>query len=161
MDTLEYAGEAASFRSAIEMLDLNQSSFAGLLSELGDNRGLKTILRSIQRMVGVEARVSGEMQVIVTLLVRDRARARRIADAIEWTQRDGGGFAAEIQGVKLTIAPQSRGRWSIHARHVATGADGYSPSVPHWRNNVDDAKIRAVMAVDETLDHVERFAADR
>lgn len=151
---------AASFKAAIDTLDLNQSSFAGLLAELGDSRELKTILRSVQRMAGAEARVSGEMHVILTLLERDRARARRVAEATEWTERDGGGFSAEIQGVRLTISPQNRDRWSIHARHVADGPDGYSPSVPHWRNSLADAKVRAVMAVDETLDHVERIAME-
>lgn len=153
--------ESEALRSAIEGLELNQSSFAGLLSELGDKRELKTILRSIQRMANADARVSGEMQVILTLLQRDESRARRIAQATQWAECDNGSMTADIQGVRLTLHPQSRGRWSIHARDVAEGPDGYSPSVPHWRSSLEAAKIRAVLAVDETLDHIERIKAER
>ncbi|KPF48873.1 hypothetical protein IP65_20585 [Novosphingobium sp. AAP1] len=161
METCDPTGlEAEALRSTIEGLELNQSSFAGLLSELGDKRELKTILRSIQRMASADARVSGEMQVILTLLQRDKWRARRIAQATQWTERDNGGLTAEIQGVRLTLHPQSRGRWSIHARHMAEGPDGYSPSIPHWRSSLEAAKIRAVLAVDETLDHIERIKAE-
>jgi len=86
---------------------------------------------------------------------------RRGQQTTQWTERDNGGLTAEIQGVILTLHPQSRGRWSIHARHVAEGPDGYSPSIPHWRSSLKAAKILAVLAVDETLDHIERIKAER
>lgn len=154
------AVEAARFREAITGLELNQSRFAGLMNALGDRREMKTILRSIQRMAGEEARVSGEMQVILTLLEREQARAQRLVAATEWRPRGDGGYVAEIQGVRLSISPQSRGRWQIHAQHVAEGPGGYSPSIPHWRNSLEEAKLRAVLAVDETLDHIERIKAE-
>jgi hypothetical protein len=152
--------DAEALRASIESMSMNQSSFAGHLSELGDKRELKTILRSIQRMASADARVSGEMQVILTLLERERSRARRCAESIAWEELDHGGYSAEVQGVRLTVSPQRGGRWSIHARHVAEGAEGYSPSFPHWRSSLEEAKIRAVLAIDETLDHVERIRAD-
>lgn len=85
----------------------------------------------------------------------------RIADAIDWKETDRGGYTAEAQGVRLSISSQRGGRWSIHARHIADGPDGYSPSFPHWRNSLEEAKIRAVLAINETLDQVEQIAADR
>lgn len=160
MDTVvSESAEAAKFREVIAGLELNQSRFAGLMSALGDRREMKTILRSIQRMAGEAARVSGEMQVILTLLEREQARAQRLADATEWRARADGGYVAEIQGVRLTLSPQSRGRWQIHAQYVAEGPGGYSPSIPHWRGSLEEAKLRAVLAVDETLDHMERICA--
>lgn len=153
--------QAEAMRSSIERLALNQSSFAGLLSELGDKRELNSILRSVQRMTNADARVSGEMQVVLTLLARARSRAKRVSESITWDTRENGGYAAIMYGVQLTLSPQSKGRWSIHARHVAEEPDGYSPSVPHWRNSLEEAKIRAVLAVDETLDQVDDIRNDQ
>jgi hypothetical protein len=154
--------DADSFRTAIEDLTLNQSSLADTLSTLGDRREFKTILRSIQRMVNGEARVSGEMQAIVTLLGRERSRALRLVQSTEWKPYgNDGGLTATIQDVALALIPQNRGRWMIHAQYVGGGAKGYSPAMPHWRGNLDDAKIRAVLAVEETLDHMEEIKAGR
>ena len=104
--------------------------------------------------------MSGEMQVILSLLGRDRARARRVAGTIDWKPDDRGGFSAEIQGVRISVSPHRGDRWSVQARHVADGPDGYSPSFPHWRDSLDAAKIRAVLAIDETLDQVEQIRCD-
>lgn len=152
-------GDAARLRDSLGLLNLNQSAFAGVMSELGDSREMKTILRSIQRMAGDEARLSGEMHVILTLLKREQSRARRLLAATTWMGEPGQRQSAEIQGVRVTVTPESRGRWSIHARHVAKSPDGYSPEMPHWRNSEEDAKLRAVLAVDETLDDLEVIAA--
>jgi hypothetical protein len=151
--------EAGDLRASIESMEMNQSGFADLLNELGDHREFKTVLRSIQRMVSADAKVSGEMHVIITLLRRDRARARRVAECAEWIENPNGGYSTIIQGVRVSVSPQSGGRWSIAARHIADGPDGYSPSFPHWRRTIEEAKIRAVMAVDETLDHLEEINA--
>jgi hypothetical protein len=150
--------DAAQLRDSLDALSLNQTNLAQLMTELGDAREMKTILRSIQRMAGREAKLSGEMQVILTLLKREQSRARRVAEAADWIEQDGR-LTAVIQGVRVTLAPQTRGRWSIHARHIAERPDGYSPEIPHWRNSLADAKLRAVLAVEETLDDLEMIAA--
>ena len=69
--------DAAQLRDSLDALSLNQTNLAQLMTELGDAREMKTILRSIQRMAGQEAKLSGEMQVILTLLKREQSRARR------------------------------------------------------------------------------------
>lgn len=147
----------AKLRQDLANMSLNQSTLADLMAELGDKRELKSILRSIQRMAGEEARLSGEMHVILTLLLRQHRRARRLADQAEWTSHDDGRLTTEMQGVRLTLRPQSKGRWSIVARYIADGANGYSPEFPHWRNSLGEAKLRAILAVDETLDDIEAF----
>lgn len=55
-------------RGQIAKLGHNQSSFARLLKVLGDDRDLKNILRSIQRMIAGDARVSGEMRALIGAL---------------------------------------------------------------------------------------------
>lgn len=153
---------AIAYREKLEGLGLNQSSFAEMMANLGDNRELSTILRSVQRMATGEARVSGEMHVILTLAMREVSRAKRLAEATEWhAYGDQGGITANVQGVDLSIVPQTRGRYSIYARYVAEGPNGYSPPAAHWRHGLKEAKIRAIQAVDETLDSIERIRAER
>lgn len=139
----------AAFRVALAELDLSQRALAGKMKALGDQRGFDTILRGVQRMATGDARVSGEMQVILTQLVRERARAKRIAERTVWNQSDGF-LTAEVDGVALSLSPQSRGRWQVHARLAVP--QGYSPPIPHWRSSLEEAKLRAVLCVDETLD---------
>ncbi len=66
---------AAWFRAMLEQLGENQSSLARLMHRKGDDRQPATILRTIQRMATGEARVSGEMRVILTMMLRAKKRA--------------------------------------------------------------------------------------
>ena len=59
---------AAWFRAELEALGQTQSSFARWLQKRGDDRQPGTILRHIQRMANGEARVSGEMRVILSMM---------------------------------------------------------------------------------------------
>ena len=142
----------AAFREALVDLNLSQRALAAKMKALGDQRSFDTILRGVQRTATGEARVSGEMQVVMTQLVRERARARRLANSTSWVN-DNGILRAEVGGVALSISPQTRGRWQVHARIASP--NGYSPAIPHWRNSLEEAKIRAILCVDEAWDHVE------
>ena len=150
--------EAQVLRAEIDSLDVDQSGLARMFRRLGDHRDQATILRSLQRMLSGDVPVSGPMKVIMTLLLRERAAAYRLAQHVTWEQTERGGYRAEVEGVQLTLTSQSHRRWSIHARHVADGPDGYSPSIPHWRSSLEEAKIRAILAVDETLDQIAEIA---
>lgn len=71
---------AAWFRAMLEEIGETQSSLARLMHRKGDDRQPATILRTIQRMACGEARVSGEMRVILTMMKRAKNRAeKRIA----------------------------------------------------------------------------------
>ena len=65
---------AAWFRAELAALGMTQSSFAKWLKRRGDDRKDATILRHVQRMANGEARVSGEMRVILSMM---RAGAER------------------------------------------------------------------------------------
>jgi hypothetical protein len=73
---------AAWFRAALEELGETQSSLARLMHRKGDDRKLNTILRTIQRMATGDARVSGEMRVILTMMQRAKDRAVRRNDDV-------------------------------------------------------------------------------
>jgi hypothetical protein len=65
--------EYSELRARIAALGMNQSSLARTMKELGDDRDEKNILRSIQRMVAGDARVSGEMRALLGLLERTKS----------------------------------------------------------------------------------------
>jgi hypothetical protein len=70
---------AAWFCAALAELGQTKNGFAAWLMRHGDGRGERTILRSIQRMSAGDARVSGEMRVILTMLLQShqkRAKAK-------------------------------------------------------------------------------------
>lgn len=62
------AESAAWFRAELEALGQTQSGFAKWLQKRGDDRKPGTILRHVQRMANGEARVSGEMRVILSMM---------------------------------------------------------------------------------------------
>jgi hypothetical protein len=70
---------AAFFRAALQTLEESQSSLARLMAKYGDDRQPATILRSIQRMANGEARVSGEMRVLLNFMLR--GKQKRLAAA--------------------------------------------------------------------------------
>jgi hypothetical protein len=61
-------------RARIARLGMTQSGLARRMKELGDDRDKKNILRSIQRMVAGDARVSGEMRALLGLMEEMRGR---------------------------------------------------------------------------------------
>jgi hypothetical protein len=142
----------ADFRAGLDELGLSQRRLAAKMMALGDSRAFDTILRGVQRMATGEARVSGEMQVIVTLLMRERTRAKRMAARTRWARTDDC-LTATVDGVRLSLSPQTRGRWQIHA--AIDAPKGYSPAIPHWRNSLEEAKLRAMLCVDEALDQAD------
>ena len=68
------ADSAAFFRTALAELGETQSSMARLMKRWGDDRQPSTILRNIQRMANGEARVSGEMRVLINFMLRGKKR---------------------------------------------------------------------------------------
>jgi hypothetical protein len=70
------------FRAMLEELGETQASMARLMKRKGDDRNPETIARHMRRMACGEARVSGEMRVILTMMKRAKTRAeKRIAAA--------------------------------------------------------------------------------
>jgi hypothetical protein len=76
--------DAEWFRVMLKEIGETQSSLARLMERNGDDRKAATILRNIQRMANGEARVSGEMRVILTMISRaqkKRAKAAAVSGA--------------------------------------------------------------------------------
>jgi hypothetical protein len=75
------AESAAWFREALAELGETQASMARLMKREDDDRQPETIARHMRRMATGEARVSGEMRVILTMMRRVRGRTVRNAAA--------------------------------------------------------------------------------
>jgi hypothetical protein len=137
----------AAFRKALDDLGETQSRFAVRMRRLGDRRPIDTILRSIQRMASGETRVSGEMQVIVQMMDRDRQRAKYEAARLPWSSVANGCVTTKTRDFTISLSPQSRGRWLVNLVHV----DGYSPPWPEWQPSLEEAKIKSLLCLDEAL----------
>jgi hypothetical protein len=68
---------AAWFRAELEALGLTQTGLAKWLKKRGDDRQPATILRHVQRMANGEARVSGEMRVILSMMRSGAERQKK------------------------------------------------------------------------------------
>lgn len=148
---------SAALRARLAGLALSQSALALQLRELGDDRSPDTILRSIQRMASGEARVSGEMKVILHLLEERQMRLQRRVTSVTWLEHDDGTIAAEVDEFAIYLRPESRGRWSIALRHCG----GFSPPWPRWEPSLPQAKLRALLAVEQGHAELEAIATDR
>lgn len=78
-DRLGSQQSADEFRAFLVEIGETQSGFARTLKRMGDDRGAPTILRHVQRMATGEARISGEMRVIMSVF--RNSRRKRIAPA--------------------------------------------------------------------------------
>lgn len=65
---------AAWFRDQLAELEMTQAELARLMKRKGDDRQPDTIARNIRRMATGEARVSGEMRVILYMMLRAKRR---------------------------------------------------------------------------------------
>lgn len=67
---------AAWFREQLEALGVGNSALARAIIENGDDRQFDTIVRGLRRMATGEARVSGEMRALLTMMRRKPAGGR-------------------------------------------------------------------------------------
>ena len=125
-----------------------QTALAVEMSKLGDRR--PSTLRSIQRMAAGDTRVSGEMRVVVELLMRKRWRAEEAASRAVWRLLPQGGLTTSAGGFTITLSRQTKGRWRVLLVDPTTGVE---QPTPNWQPSVEEAKIRAMLCVEEALDH--------
>jgi hypothetical protein len=141
------------FRNALEELCITQSSLAYKMKTLNDHRPVKTILRSIQRMASGDARVSGEMQVILEMMNRERRRSKYEARGISWKEVEGGCVTTRSKDFDITLSPASKGRWHIHLRHKG----GYSPPWASWQPDLEAAKLKSILILNDAADELHKI----
>jgi hypothetical protein len=145
------------FRRDVEFVG-GAPSLARAMIELGDYRSTDTIIRSIQRMASGDVRVSGEMQVTLNVVRRDKIHAARLLAETTWIEDADGRIKAEVEDFSITIRPERGRRWASTIEHKG----GYSAPWPRWQHTLDDARriaIHHLLAAKDALD--EAWASDQ
>lgn len=119
------------------------------MKKLGDYRPYNAIMEDIQRMVSGEKQVSAEMKVIVTMMLRQQLRLKHKYAELVWTREDGS-YLAQADDFRISLIPQTRSRWLVSLIHK----DGYRPPWPRWQDNLEAAKRRALVCMEEAAEHL-------
>ncbi|WP_323011059.1 hypothetical protein [Paracoccus sp. (in: a-proteobacteria)] len=142
---------AQEWKAALSELDLSAVELADYMNKQGgDYRPYTTILRGIQRMIAGETKVSGEMFVIVTLLLRQHRRLKARHPNLDWTKLPSGALSAKVEDYTVFLSPQTKGRWIVSC--AAPG--GFSPPFGRWQQGLDSAKNKALACVEEGMNDV-------
>lgn len=141
------------FRKALDELGESQSGLAARMQRLGDKRPFANILRTIQRMATLETRVSGEMDVLLEMLNRERRRAKFEAENLLWTSIGDCCVTTKARDFTITLTAKSRGRWLVNLVHQG----GYSPQWPSWQDGLEEAKIKALICLDDAIIDLQRI----
>ncbi|HEY1083570.1 MAG TPA: hypothetical protein VGE29_15020 [Prosthecobacter sp.] len=139
------------FQEALKELDEAPTELAKRLYRLGDHRSPKVIVRGIQRMMAGETGVSGEMLVIATLLVRERRRLLRQYSDLQWQPLGKESLTTIAGEFKVTLHPQSKGRWKVDLFHIKTGN---SPSWQQWPEGLESAKKKALVYMEDAFNEM-------
>ncbi|WP_332305841.1 hypothetical protein [Rhizobium sp. GR12] len=146
--------------AALRELGLTPTDLAKFTAKNSDHRDFLATIRSIQRMVSGESRVSGEMMVIVTMLVRQHRKLRIKNAHVRWQMNEHGEHWAQLDGWYVSISPQSRGRWALSCRN-GTRPEDYSPPFYRWLDSIDEAKNRAWAYIEEGMNDLAEIAHER
>jgi hypothetical protein len=84
---------AAEFRAFLAEIGATQSGFARTMRRLGDDRERDTIRRHVERMATGQARISGQMRVIMSIFRHSRRRRARQAGVGAAPRPDAGGIS--------------------------------------------------------------------
>jgi hypothetical protein len=141
------------FIEGLTELRLKPGDLATKFEKFGDDRPFKAIVRSIERMISGETKVSPEMSVIISMLLRQHRRLRRQNEEIKWTHTEHGTYQAEIDGWYIYITPQTRGRWILSCAAGSSRQD-YSPPFGRWLDSLDEAKHKALVEVEEGMNEL-------
>jgi hypothetical protein len=144
---------AAMFKAALAELRMTPADLAAHMHKNRDYRDLSATIRSIQRMVSGNTRVSGEMLVIVSMLLRQRRRLRAKYPDLPWHRNEHGVYSTQVEDWYVHIAPQTNGRWLLWCRNGSDLKD-HSPPFGPWWNSLEDAKEKALACVEEGMNDV-------
>ena len=146
------------FKKLLEELDEKPTELASRLIRLGDYRNAAAIMRGIQRMAAGDTKVSGEMLVIVRMLVNQQRLQYSKLSQVEWAQQANGAWVAKFEGFKITLHPQTKERWSIYLRVIETD---YSPACGSWQVGLEAAKRKALVRLADGQMEAADLAAGR
>lgn len=146
------------FKMALNELQDTPAELAKRLYRLGDHRSPKVIVRGIQRMLVGDTGVSGEMLVIMKLLVRERRRLLNQYGNLKWETSGKQSLTAVAGDFRVNLHPETRGRWKIDVVHLKTG---YSSPWQEWQDNLEAAKKKALVCVEDAYNEMHEIELER
>jgi hypothetical protein len=145
------------FNAALGELMMTPADLANVMFKNSDYRDASATIRAIQRMVSGDTRVSGEMMVIVNMLLRQHRRLKaRYAD-LKWELNQYGAYWAKVEDWYVSISPQTRGRWILSCSN-GPGPKSFSPPFGRWLHSLEEAKAKALACVEEGMNDVAEFS---
>ena len=138
---------------ALTELRLTTWGLVRKLEKFGDDRPSQAIARSIERMISGETKVSAEMSVILSMLLRQHRRLNERYADLDWKVTEHGTHHAQIDNWHVYLAPQTRGRWLLSCAAGPTRQD-YSPPWGHWLDSFELAKHHALVEVEEGMNEL-------
>jgi len=145
------------FQAEFEALDLTAKELAIRMQGWGDHREQATIVRSIQRMTAGETVISGEMKVIINMMLYQKHIEEKNNAEIVWTSFGNNSISAKAGEFTLSLSPQTKGRWHISIVHQ----DGYSHPWPSWQNSVEEAKRKALFCLSDARRHIFEYRREQ
>lgn len=110
---------------------------------------LARLEKSVSGMIpGAAAAIFGQGDLATknTGEIRNLWRTDLIAATLNWSRNAEDALEADYRGFRLTVQPETKGRWSSHAVEVDTG---YSVPWPVWQASISDAQTAIVQAVND------------
>lgn len=150
-------------RWALDELSWTPAALMDRLRSLGDYRSPATILRGINRALEGEIKPSGELMALVQQVVRFQRRLMRTYRDVVWTELGDGSHTTLIEDFRITLLPQTRGRWKVNLVFRKDGhkQDGFSPSWPRYQESLDAAKRMAFVTLDNGQNWLLEVAAEQ
>jgi hypothetical protein len=138
------------FSEALAEIGFTAADLMNWMNKRSDYRDCSATIRSIQRMLSGETRVSGEMAVLVTMLLRQHRRLKLRYPNIAWEKSEHGVYSTRVDSWYVYIYPQTRGRWLLSCSSGPRRED-FSPTWGRWLDSLDEAKNKALMTVEEGM----------
>lgn len=137
----------------IAALDEMSMSVSDLVSYMDDQAPLEdsgATIRSIKRMISGETRVSSEISSLAGSLLRRYRRLKMEHPSVEWreVETSPGNYIAKVGDWCAFLYPQSKGRYLLRVAAGFSSSD-YSPPFGRWLSSIDEAKNKALLAIDE------------
>lgn len=148
------------FVQALEEISFTPGELLSWMSKRGDYRDSSASIRSIQRMLAGETRVSGTMMVLMNVLVRQHRRLKARYPDLVWSVTEHGTYTTQIENWHVYISPQSKGRWLLSCSS-GPSRDDYSPPFGRWLDTLEEAQNKALMSVEEGIADVAEFEIER
>lgn len=144
-------------REDLDELNWTPAALMDRMRSLGDYRSPATILRGINRALVGQIRPSGELLALARQAVRFKRRLLRTYEYMAWTELGDGSHTAEVEDFRVTLVPQSKGRWLI----VVVHKNGYCAPYPRWQNTLEAAKHMAFITLDNAQNWIHECAEEQ